>query len=121
QTVRLLEILLDKFGISTSVFFDTVSRLNDRSINCFHRLIDFRAVSMVKIPLTGNNFKIYARPYKTGNGFRRPEKLQQFLINLYGCSEKDLGQHIWNMWVSYDFGSGRTTVSTQNDELKTDL
>ncbi len=118
QTVRLLELLIEKYKISPEELFRAASRLNNRTIESFHQIIDYRAVSMVKIPLCNNNFKIYARPFKTRNDFIRPPKLDQFLCRVYNCAEKELSAYIWNMWVSYDFSNGHLTVSTQNDELK---
>ena len=118
QTIRMIEILAEKFSISAEDLFKAVSLINGKKIDRYHQIFDCMAVSMVKIPVQNDNFKIYARPYKTGNDFPLDGKLQEFLRNVYGCEKSELMDHIKNMWVSYNFSTGQVTVSTQDDELK---
>ncbi len=117
QTIRFFEALALKYSVKAEDFFRVVSELNSRTISCFSDIYDYKAVSMVKVTLRDNNFKIYARPYKNGNNYVLTEKAKEFLLKLYDCSREKLKNHIMNLWVSYNFGKKQTTISTQNDGI----
>jgi len=118
QTVRLLEKLQAVYRINSADFFEAVSYLNDRKIVSYSDLYDHRAVSMVKISLCDQNFKIYARPFQTGNNFNLPPNARDFLSGIYDCNKDALPGYISNLWIAYNFGNGQTVISTQNDQLK---
>lgn len=118
QTVRLLEKLQTIYRVSSTDFFQAASYLNDRQISCYADLYDYHAVSMVKISLCDQNFKIYAHPFQTDNNFNLPPNAVDFLSGVYDCYAEELTGHIRNLWIAYNFGNGQTVISSQNDQLK---
>ncbi|MDY0016659.1 MAG: hypothetical protein AB7V07_02175 [Candidatus Delongbacteria bacterium] len=118
QIIRLIERLLKIYKVDLEHFFKTVTYLNETEINCFSDLFDRRAVSMIKISLNNKNLKIYSRPFRNGNNFIIPDAAKNILKKLYSCDGDEFLSKIENLWVSYDFNNNRTTISTQNDQLK---
>src|ERR1044071_7383447 len=114
---KFLNYLCIKLGLSKSQFLAAVRRINNAPVENMFECLLKRAVSGVRVGLSGRNCKIYSRPFKTGNGFDLNETTRGFLRRLYGCDDLGLTKPLERLWVSADLFSDRTVIVTQEDDL----
>ena len=117
EYVQLLDAVSAKLAIPRARLVECINRINREPVaNAFECLIR-RAVSMVKVSFAGGPWKMYSRPYLTGNGFDLDEATTRFLARLHGRAEPDLASAIRHLWVSTELLSDRVVLATQNQAL----
>ncbi len=117
---KFYKTLLKKFNIEEKEFFEVLSRLNNKEIIDFETAFKYKTIWIAKVPLEKGYFKVYAEPFKYGNSFSFNEKTAKFLEKLLSCSP--LEKECLNSCITiYEFGTGRTQVSTQDEALKSKL
>jgi hypothetical protein len=117
---RFYKRLLQKFQIGEEEFFEALSFLNNQKVADFDTAHNLNCISVVKVPLKEGYFKVYAEPFKYGNSFIFNDNTKEFLEKLLSCSP--LEKECLNSCITiYEFGTGRTQVSTQDEALKSKL
>jgi hypothetical protein len=114
---RLLNYLCLKYQISKSDLLAVVNRINKRPAGSMFECCANRAVSGVRVGMTGMNCKLYSRPFLTGNGFDLSENALTFLQKLYACQRAALAEPLKRLWVAGDLFSHRVVIVTQEDSL----
>lgn len=114
---RLLNYLCLKYQISKGDFLQVVNRINRRPTKSMFECCVNRAVSGVRLGLSGKSCKLYSRPFLTGNGFELSESSWAFLQKLYACERKALAEPLKRLWVAGDLFSQRVVIVTQEDSL----
>jgi len=126
-------IYLDDAGLQQSLqFFAAICRTYHieqdqllRSINaignCYYSSVSTavaaKAVSLVKIPFSGPDVKIYARPFLNGSGFDLNERARVFLKRLYACDDSALAGHLSHAWIATELNRKRMLIVTQYHAL----
>jgi len=115
--VKFLDLICLKYGFSKSQLIGRVNQINRRQVGNIFECMQHRAISMVRIPLRTRACKIYARPFRTGNGFDFNARTIDFLTRLYDSAPTADHPHLRDCWTSADMDSERIVITTQYDTL----
>jgi hypothetical protein len=117
QFMRFLNAFMEKYCISKPDFLQAVSQINNPIPVSIADCWSQQLISGFKVPFSGQNCKIYSRPFKTGNLYDFNERTLEFLTRLYRCQASELRPYIQHMWVSIELFTGRIMVTTQYHQL----
>lgn len=117
QCELLFQVLLEKFQISETHFLAIVNYLNETQVSSLRECAEKRCLSCIRVPLTSNRLKIYARSFRF-HQFTLDAETKYFLHNLLGCNDSNLLDLLDTGGMSYDFSDERVVLFTQYDALK---
>ncbi len=117
QKLVLVDSLCKKYSVASAQFLDTINAINNVRFDSIESAMGRNALSLVKVPLTGLNPKLYGRPFLFGYGFVLNEKTSRFLKRLYRCNADQLMAKIEHLWVARELLSPRTLIVTQHHAL----
>jgi len=117
QFMRFANVLMQKYDISKSSFVQAVGRVNAYTPTSISDCWLKKLTSGFKVPLSGSNCKLYARPFNTGNTYTFNDKTLSFLMRLHDCNAAELPSYLEHLWVSSEFFCDRVMVTTQHHEL----
>jgi hypothetical protein len=117
QYLKFFAALCRKFDVPEARLVEVVNRINKRPVKTLHECYGWKAVSLVKVPFTGGNCKLYARPFLTGNSYDLPRTAIEFLTRFHGCAETQLQERIRYLWVASELLSDRVVITTQHHAL----
>lgn len=115
--IQLYQVLLEKYKVSESNFLYWAGYLNNLIINNLEECAQKKCIACIRLPLSSNRLKIYARPFRYHSFDVAPTILQK-VKEILQCDEESLQRQINAGGVSYDFSDGRVVFFTQNDALK---
>ena len=117
QQMRLARAVCRTYRLTEARLLEAVHAVNKRRFPSLRDALEQRAVSLVKVPLTGADVKIYSRPFHSGNGFDIDPVSRAFLLRLYRCEEAGLSRLLRHTWVARELLSDRLLIVTQNHAL----
>ena len=117
EYIHFLTHLCHKYGVKGAQFVEAVNRINQKKVGNVFECCLSRAVSGVRVGISDGGCKIYARPFRTGNGFELGVKAREFLMRLYDCDEAGLELPLQQLWVATDLLGERVVIVTQEDDL----
>ena len=112
-----LQAVSAKFGVDLLRLLAAVNKINQRQVTTLNDCFKNRAVSGVKVPFATGECKLYARPFKTGNGYALDAKAEQFFCHLYDCDPHALSKYLEYLWVSTELLTERLVLTTQYHAL----
>jgi hypothetical protein len=105
------------YGVSDKQLMRSINAVAGRPYTDINNVIAHKAISLVKVPLSGQDAKVYARPFLHGLGFELEGGVISFLTRLYACDEVVLSEKLKFAWVATEIKSDRRLVVTQNHAL----
>ena len=117
QKTRLARAVCGTYGLTEAQLLEAMNAVNKRQFPSLHEALEQQAISLVKVPLTGADVKIYSRPFHSGNGFDIDPVSRAFLLRLYRCEEAGLSRLLRHTWVARELLSDRLLIVTQNHAL----
>lgn len=117
QRLRLVEALCATYDVTPECFLATANGINRRQFASVAESLAHHAVSLVKVPLSGRDVKLYSRPFHSGNGFDIDVKTRRFLLRAHGCGETELPALLKHAWVARELHSDRLLLVTQHHSL----
>jgi hypothetical protein len=117
QKMRLARAVCRRYGLTEAQLLEAVHAVNKRRFPSLRKALEQQAISLVKVPLTGSDVKIYSRPFHSGNGYDLDSVSRAFLRRLHGCGESELSRFLRYIWVARDLLTDRLLIVTQNHAL----
>ena len=115
-----LHAVCKKHEIEHQTVVDALNAMLGTPFETLEEVVASHIISLVRVPLSGGDVKIYARPYLRGHNLqldRFGAHVVDFLCRLLRCSEPELPARLKYMWVARNLRTGQQQVVTQYHEL----
>lgn len=105
------------YGVSEMQLMRSINAVAGRPYSDIDSVIAHKAISLVKIPFSGQDVKVYARPFLHGPGLELDPGVASLLARLCMCDEAALSDELKHAWVATEIKSDRMLIVTQNHAL----
>lgn len=117
QSLQFFAAVCRTYHIDQVQLLRSINAIGNRSYPSVSAAASEKAVSLVKIPFTSPDVKIYARPFLNGGGFDINDRARLFLKRLYACDDSALAGHLSHAWVATELTRRRMLIVTQYHAL----
>lgn len=117
QSLRLMNALCRTYGLNQRTLSEAIDEIAGRAFGSLENAMRAHAVSLVKVPFSNRDAKIYSRPFLHGAGFDLDPATRRFLSRLFAAEGPELDAKLKHLWIAKALQSGRISVVTQHHSL----
>ncbi len=117
QTLQFFSAVCRTYRVNQERFLRSINAICGSSYSSLGAAASEKVVSLVKIPFSSQDVKIYSRPFLRGGGFDLNERAREFLQRLYACEDSALAGYLGRAWIASELTRERMLIVTQHHAL----